>query len=56
VQRDLRAAVSRWSWDELLGATDALVEADHVLKTGRSDPDADLTRLVLSLTKSELSD
>ncbi len=23
---------------------------------GRSDPDADLTRLVLSLTKSELSD
>jgi DNA polymerase-3 subunit delta len=53
VQRDLRAAVARWTWDDLLQATDALVAADHALKTGRGDPDADLTRLVLSLTKSD---
>jgi len=56
VQRDLRASLPRWTWDELLRATDALVEADLAMKTGRGDPDADLTRVVLSLTKSEESD
>lgn len=50
VQRDLRTALSRWSWDDLLRATDTLADADIAAKTGRVDTDAELTRVVWSLT------
>lgn len=53
-QADFEKAVSLWTWGDLLGALDRLVEADVSLKTGRGSPDADLTRLVWSLTEGEV--
>ena len=53
-QADFEKAVSLWTWGDLLGALDRLVEADVSMKTGRGSPDADLTRLVWSLTEGEV--
>lgn len=54
-QSDFEKAVSLWTWGDLLGALDRLVEADVSMKTGRGSPDADLTRLVWSLTEGEVA-
>ncbi|MBL8023084.1 MAG: DNA polymerase III subunit delta [Elusimicrobia bacterium] len=54
-QADLERAVARWTWGHLLNALDRLVEADVSMKTGRGSPDADLTRLVWTLTEDEVA-
>jgi DNA polymerase-3 subunit delta len=54
-QNDFEKAVALWTWGDLLGALDRLVEADVSMKTGRGSPDADLTRLVWSLTEGEVA-
>ncbi|MBK8575081.1 MAG: DNA polymerase III subunit delta [Elusimicrobia bacterium] len=53
-QTDFEKALALWTWGDLLGALDRLVEADVSMKTGRGSPDADLTRLVWSLTEGEV--
>jgi DNA polymerase-3 subunit delta len=54
-QMDFEKSVALWTWGHLLSALDQLVEADVSLKTGRGSPDADLTRLVWSLTEGEVA-
>ncbi|MBL0058083.1 MAG: DNA polymerase III subunit delta [Elusimicrobia bacterium] len=54
-QADFEKAMALWTWDHLLAALDRLVEADVSLKTGRGSPDADLTRVVWSLTGGEVA-
>lgn len=54
-QMDFERSVALWTWGDLLIALDRLVEADVSLKTGRGSPDADLTRLVWSLTEGEVA-
>jgi DNA polymerase III delta subunit len=53
VQEDFAQGLSRWSWDELGRALDGFVRVDSDMKSGRGSPDADLTRLVRSLTREE---
>lgn len=49
-QNDFFKGLDGWTYDDLLKALDELVTADVNLKSGRTSPDADLTRLVCSLT------
>jgi DNA polymerase-3 subunit delta len=53
-QADFEKAMTQWTWGDLLSALDRLVEADVSMKTGRGSPDADLTRLVWTLTEGEV--
>lgn len=52
-QDDLEAAVGRWGWAELMEALERLLRSDVAVKTGRTDSDAELTRLTVALTEED---